>query len=56
LNPIEEAFSKIKHWLQHHQDYYNSTVGDRILFDMYEILDIITPEDADSYFIDAGYF
>jgi len=38
------------------QDNYNSTVSDVILFDMYEILDIITPEDVDSYFIHAGYF
>jgi transposase len=56
LNPIEEAFSKIKYWLRRHGDYYNATVDDGILFDMLEVLDIITPEDAEGYFIHAGYF
>jgi hypothetical protein len=56
LNPIEEAFSKIKHWLRRHQDYYLATTGDGIMFDMYEVLEIITPDDAHGYFIHAGYF
>jgi len=34
LNPIEEALSKIKHWIRCHQDYYCAAKGDRILFDM----------------------
>jgi transposase len=56
LNPIEEAFSKIKHWLCCYQDYYSTTRGDGILFDMYEVMDIITAEDAEGYFVHAGYF
>ena len=61
LNPIEEAFSKIKHFLRRHQDYYYTDVeggddGDGILYDMQEVLDIITPEDAEGYFMHAGYF
>jgi transposase len=56
LNPIKEAFSKIKHWLRRYQDYYNATTGDGILFDVYEILDIVTAEDAEGYFVHAGYF
>lgn len=56
LNPIEEAFSKIKHFIRHHQEYYGATEGDGILFDMLEVLDIITPEDAEGYFQHAGYF
>jgi len=56
LNPIEEPFSKIKHGLQRHQDYYCATTDDGILFDMYEVLEIITPEDAEGYFVHAGYF
>jgi len=56
LNPIEEAFSKIKHWIRRHHDYYNTAEGDGILFDMYEVMDIITPGDAEGYFIHAGYF
>jgi hypothetical protein len=56
LNPIEEAFSKIKHFIRRHQEYYGATEGDGILFDMLEVLDIITPEDAEGYFQHAGYF
>ena len=53
LNPIEEAYSKI---LRQHQDYYRERTGDCILFDMYEVLDVITSEDAEAYFAHAGYF
>jgi hypothetical protein len=56
LNPIEEAFSKIKHWLCRHQNYYAATRGDGILYDMLEVVEIITPSDAEGYFIHAGYF
>jgi hypothetical protein len=56
LNPIEEAFSKIKHFLRRHQDYYLATTDDGILYDMYEVMDIITPEDAAGYYGHAGYF
>ena len=58
LNPIEEAFSKIKHFLRRNQDYYytNGNEGDGILYDMQEILDIITAEDAEGYFMHARYF
>ena len=58
MNPIEEAFSKIKHFLRRHHDYYYTAApnaagdegevgddaGDGILFDMYEVLDIITAD------------
>jgi hypothetical protein len=30
--------------------------GDGMIYDMYEVLEIITPEDAEGYFIHAGYF
>jgi transposase len=56
LNPIEEAFSKIKHWLRRHNSYYLATEGDGVLYDMWEVLDIITPSDAEGYFYHAGYF
>jgi len=56
LNPIEEAFSKIKHWLRRHQEYYGETQGDGILYDMMEVMDIVTPSDASGYLIHAGYF
>lgn len=56
LNPIEEAFSKIKHFLRRHHEYYSATEGDGILYDMYEIGEIITPDDAHGYFMHAVYF
>lgn len=56
LNPIEEVFSKIKHFLRRHQDYYGERTGNCILFDMYEVLDVITSDDAEAYFAHAGYF
>ena len=55
-NPIEEAFSKIKHYLQHHHDYYLATEGSGIFYDMWEVLEIITPADVEGYFFYAGYF
>jgi transposase len=56
LNPIEEAFSKIKHFLRRHTNYYAATTGDGILYDMLEVLDVITASDAEGYFAHAGYF
>jgi len=56
LNLIEEAFSKIKHFLRCHQDYYLTMTDDGIIFDMYEVMEIITLEDASGYFGHAGYF
>ena len=43
LNPIEDAFSKIKAFLYHHHNYYNQTTGDSIHFDMFEVVEIIMP-------------
>ncbi|KIK91287.1 hypothetical protein PAXRUDRAFT_149831, partial [Paxillus rubicundulus Ve08.2h10] len=51
LHPIEEAFSKIKHWL-----YCCAMEEDGIIFDMLKVLDIVTVDDTDGYFIHAGYF
>jgi len=56
LNPIEEAFSKIKHFIHCHQQYYSAAEGNAIFFDMWEVLEIITPLDAAGYFFHAGYF
>jgi transposase len=56
FQPIEEAFSKIKASLRGYCTYYSQTIGDDILFDMYEITEIIIPEDAAGYFMHAGYF
>ena len=56
LNQIEEAFSKIKHFLHRHQDYYLAATGDGIIYDMYEVMEIITSDDAAGYYMHAGYF
>ena len=56
LNLIEEAFSQIKSFLWHHQDYYMTTTDDGIMYDMYEVLDIVSSSDAAEYFSHAGYF
>jgi hypothetical protein len=56
LNPIEEAFSLIKHFLRRHKDYYGRTQGDGIMYDMYEVLDIVTADDAKGFIAHAGYF
>jgi hypothetical protein len=54
LNPIEEAFSKIKAFIRRYQDYF--LASNSIIFDMYEAMSIITASDAAGYFIHAGYF
>ena len=56
LNPIEEAFSKIKHWLWCHHKYYKMTEGDGIVWDMLEAMEIITPDDAYGYFFHSSFF
>jgi hypothetical protein len=54
LNPIEEAYSKIKSWIRRNNDLFS--VGDGILYDMREAMEIITADDAESYIHHAGYF
>ncbi|KAF7969546.1 hypothetical protein HWV62_26947, partial [Athelia sp. TMB] len=56
LNPIEEAFSKVKHWIRRHQDYYSGAVDDEIFYDMWEVLQVVMPSDAEGYFFHSGYF
>ncbi|KIK10829.1 hypothetical protein PISMIDRAFT_123840 [Pisolithus microcarpus 441] len=54
LNPIKEAFSKIKAFIPHNEDVMTS--GDGIIFNMYTAMSIIAPSDAVGYFIHGGYF
>jgi hypothetical protein len=55
LNPIEEAFSKVKAFLcRHHQ--LLSKNGDGMVFELTEIMKVVTDDDAIGYFIHAGYF
>ena len=55
LNPIEEAFSKIKAFLRRNQ--LNLTrEGDGMIFELMEVMKIVTGDDAVGYFIHDGYF
>lgn len=56
LNPIEEAFSKIKAWIRRNNDIFSAAANDDLMYDMQEALNIITESDAIGYFIHAGYF
>ena len=56
LNPIEEAFSKIKAFIQHNNDIFLASDINGQIFDLYEALDVITPLDALGYYVHAGYF
>ncbi|GJF00404.1 transposase domain-containing protein [Phanerochaete sordida] len=53
LNPIEEAFSKIKHWIRRNHDVFSPTSG--AIFDLLQVVDVVTPEDAENYIAHAGY-
>ena len=54
LNPIEEAFSKIKAFICQYA-HLLTQVGFGLLYDLMECMDIITDSDAIGYFIHAGY-
>jgi hypothetical protein len=56
LNPIEEAFSKIKAFIHHNNDLFQAVEDDGILYDMHEVMDVITVHNASGYFIHVGYF
>jgi hypothetical protein len=59
LNPIEEAFSKIKAWIRRNNDLFFYGPRDEphaLSYDMMEAMNIITESDAIGYFIHAGYF
>ena len=55
FNPIEEAFSKIKAFLRRHQ-LELTREGNGMIFELMEIMKVITSDDATGYFIHAGYF
>jgi transposase len=56
LNPIEEAFSKIKASIRHHSDIFRASIGAALIYDMKIAMEIITPPDAEGYFMHVGYF
>lgn len=53
LNPIEEAFSKIKHFIRRNAALFMSSNG--LLYSMHQAMDIITADDAEGYIMHAGY-
>ncbi|RXW16551.1 hypothetical protein EST38_g9310 [Candolleomyces aberdarensis] len=54
LNPIEEAFSKIKAFICRHGDLLaRDTNG--VMYDLMEIMEIVTEDDALGYFMHSGY-
>jgi hypothetical protein len=55
LNRIEEAFSKIKAFLRRHR-LYLTCEGDGMIFELMEVMKVITSDDATGYFVHAGYF
>ena len=56
LNPIEEAFLKIKAWIRRNNNIFLAATGEDLMYDMQEALNVITELDAIGYFIHAGYF
>ena len=55
LNPIEEAFSKIKAFIRCHR-LLLSKQGDGMIFELMDIMNIFTGDSAIGYFVHAGYF
>ena len=55
LNPIEEAFSKIKAFIRRNRAIL-AHEGHGMVFDLMQIMDVVTADDAVGYFIHAGYF
>lgn len=55
LNPIKEAFSKVKAFIRRHNKLF-MTEGHGMMYELSQIMNIITSEDAAGYFIHAGYF
>lgn len=55
LNPIEEAFSKVKAFIWRHRSLL-AKEGDGMVFDLMQIMEVVTSSDAVGYFLHAGYF
>lgn len=53
MNPIEEAFSKVKYFIRRNASIIGG--ADDIIFDMYCCMHVVTASDAQGYFAHAGY-
>lgn len=51
LNPIEQAFSKIKHWMRHAQKRTTDDTWKHIG----SLVETIQPDECANYLINAGY-
>ena len=51
LNPIEQLFAKLKHWLRHAAERTRDTLCRAIA----EILDTISPDECANYLVNSGY-
>jgi hypothetical protein len=58
LNPIQEAFSKIKAWIRNNDIFMHGDDDEphAPTYHMLEAMNAITELDATRYFIHAGYF
>jgi hypothetical protein len=55
FNPIEEVFLKIKAFIRRHARLMTHQ-GDGMIFELMEIMQVVSDEDAIGYFLHAGYF
>jgi hypothetical protein len=55
LNPIEEAFSKVKAFIRRHRSLL-AKEGDGMVFDLMQTMEVVTSSDVIGYFLHAGYF
>ncbi|KAI0037409.1 hypothetical protein FA95DRAFT_1465650, partial [Auriscalpium vulgare] len=53
LNPIEEAFSKVKAFIRRNDAYFANS--NSIIYDMYEAMACVTGDDARGYMFHSGY-
>jgi len=53
FNPIEEAFSAVKAWLQQHKGEYDSP--ENLPWLIHQAIDSVTPSNAIAWFRDCGY-
>jgi len=51
LNPIEQVFSKIKHWMRMAEERTLDAICDRLAL----VLDAVTPTECTNYIRNAGY-
>jgi hypothetical protein len=54
LNPIEEAYSKIKAFIRHHGKLLVRE-GNGLMFDLMLVMDVISSSNALGYIMHAGY-